>query len=187
MELRFEENRRIACAVLAVCVLLGVFAFGGGALSRERSRAIKVFNEGTDSTLVSRHSMDAYLDSAADAARIMASEAELLLGGTPETGRIAEEADTLVDDSAGLDARYQAYAALKGDVEHLYSGAYGAASAEAFKNFKLAYDDFWGYDDLIARDEYHGLARSYNELISGFPGGVVAAVTGQGALNTFGG
>ena len=40
---------------------------------------------------------------------------------------------------------------------------------------------------MIGRDEYHKLAKSYNGLISGFPGGVVATLTGQGNLNTFGG
>jgi hypothetical protein len=44
-----------------------------------------------------------------------------------------------------------------------------------------------GKKDLIDRDEYHKLAKGYNDLISGFPGGVVAGITRQGALDTFGG
>ena len=40
---------------------------------------------------------------------------------------------------------------------------------------------------MIKYDDYSKLAAKYNDLVSGFPGGIVAKVTGQGALNTFGG
>ena len=100
---------------------------------------------------------------------------------------MAECAKTLSDDAAGQSARYQAYAALKVDVESLYNSMYAAVGGDDFKNFKLAYDDFWGDDDLMRHDAYPALARGYNRTIGGFPGALVAGVTGATALETFGG
>ena len=185
--MRLNENRKLACVVLAVCVLLSVFALGGGALGRERRRVMKVFNDGTDASLATRHSMDAYLDAAGESAGIMANEAEARMGESDLGNSALQNASVIGDDAAALDARFKAYTDLKGQVEKLYNNMYSAVSTEDFRNFKLAYDDFWGYDDMLGRDEYHKLAKSYNSLISGFPGGVVATLTGQGTLNTFGG
>lgn len=187
MGMRLNENRKLACIVLAVCVLLSVFAFGGGALGRERKRAIKVFNDGADTFLATRHSMDAYLDGAGESAGIMANESETHTGAGELVDATLANARLIGDDSASLDARFKAYTELKGQVEKLYNSMYTAVSSEEFRSFKLAYDDFWGYDDMLGRDEYHKLAKRYNELISGFPGGAVATLTGQGSLNTFGG
>ena len=117
----------------------------------------------------------------------MAGEAEIILGQTQLTESVSAGAAQVANDAIGVNARYDAYAALKADVEKLYSAAKAQADDAAFRDFKLAYDDFWGYDDMIGRDEYHKLAKGYNNLISGFPGGVVATLPGQGGLNTFGG
>lgn len=185
--MRLDENRKVAWAVLAVCVLVSVFLMGGGALGRERSRVMKVFNDGTDASTDIRYSMDAYLDNAGEAASIMANEAELHLGQSDLTDGALKNAALIGQDGAALDARYDAYVDLKGQVEKLYNNLYGAIGTEDFRNFKLAYDDFWGYDDMLGRDGYHKLAKDYNALISGFPGGAVASLTGKGALNTFGG
>ena len=184
--MRLTENRTLACAVLVICILVSVFAFGGGALSRERARVLKVFNEGTDSTLNVRHSMDAYLDSAAESAQIMASEAAVYQPDNQKADSVARSAEVLGDDSAGPDARYEAFSSLKTDIEKLYSDLKTNLSDDSFRDFKLAYDDFWGAADLIKRDEYHQLAAKYNDMISGFPGSVVAGITGNGTLNTFG-
>ena len=185
--MRLDENRKLACVVLAVCVLLSVFVLGGGALGRERRRVMKVFNDGTDASLATRHSMDAYLDAAGESAGIMANEAEARMGESDLGNSALQNASVIGDDAATLDARFKAYTDLKGQVEKLYNNMYSAVSGDEFKNFKLAYDDFWGYDDMIGRDEYHKLAKGYNDLISGFPGGLVATLTRQGSLNTFGG
>ena len=41
-------NRRLACAALAVCVLLSVFGLGGAELARTRKNALRVFDETID-------------------------------------------------------------------------------------------------------------------------------------------
>ena len=184
--MRFSENRTIAFIVLAACVLVSVFGLGGMGLSRERNKVLAVYDRGTDTTLSTRHSMDAYLDSAAESAQLMVSEAQLHMSASATIENVDTLAQT-VAASEDTNERYEAYSALKTAVDKLYNSMYEAAKGDAFKDFKVAYDDFWGYDDMIRHDDYSKLAAGYNSLISGFPGGVVAGITGQGALNTFGG
>ena len=186
--MRLSENRRIAVIVLVVCILVSVFGLGGIGLARERGKVLQQFREGTDTTLATRHSVDAYLASAQESAKLMTAEAALLKVSDELTGNVETLAAQATDAKASLDERYTAYVSLKDAVEKLYNGAVEATKSEgSIDDFKFAYDDFWGYDDMIERDEYHQLARGYNKLASGFPAGLVAAVTGQGALNTFGG
>ena len=185
--MRIDENRTLAWAVLAVCVAVSVFLLGGSSLGRERSKVMKVFNDGANASLSTRHSMDAYLDAAGEKATIMAGEGEIYLGASDLTAQTTANAALVGQDAADLTVRSRAYSELKGQVEQLYNQLYAKVSKDEFKNFKLAYDDFWGQDDLLKRDDYHKLAKDYNNLISGFPGGMVAGITRQGALDTFGG
>ena len=185
--MRIDENRTLAWAVLAVCVVVSVFLLGGSSLGRERTKVVKVFNDGVNTSLSTRHSMDAYLDGAGQSATIMAGEAKIYLGESELIGQTLSNAALVGQDAADLAVRSRAYTELKGEVEQLYNDLYGAVSEDQFKNFKLSYKDFWGQDDLLKRDDYHKLAKGYNDLISGFPGGMVAGITRQGALDTFGG
>ena len=184
--MRFSENRTIAFIVLAACVLVSVFGLGGMGLSRERNKVLAVYDRGTDASLSTRHSMDAYLDSAAESAQLMVSEAQLHMDASATIDNVESLAQT-VATSADTNERYEAYSSLKTAVDKLYNAMYEAAKGDAFTNFKVAYDDFWGFDDMIRHDDYSKLAAGYNGLISGFPGGLVAGITGQGKLNTFGG
>ena len=184
--MRLSENRTVAWIVLAACVLASVFGLGGMGLSRERNKVLAVYDRGDDPSMSTRHSMDAYLDSAAESAQLMASEAGIHMGGSATIDKVSELAETVAtaDDT---NARYEAYSALKTAVDKLYNAMYEAAKGDAFTNFKVAYDDFWGYDDMIRHDSYSKLAAGYNSLIGGFPAGLIAGITGQGELNTFGG
>ncbi len=184
--MRFSENRKVAFAVLAVCVLASVFGLGGMGLARERANVLKVYDRGTDTTLSTRHSVDAYLDDAAENARLMASEAGLHIEGGQVIDTVAQLADRVAGE-ADTNARYEAYTSLKTAVDKLYDAMYGKVSDADFKNFKVAYDNFWEDVNKIKYDDYPKLAAQYNELTSAFPGSIVASVTGQGALNTFGG
>ena len=185
--MKFSENRTIAFIVLAACVLGSVFGLGSMGLARERNKVLAVFDAGTDPSLPRRHIMDAYLDSASERALVMAGEYEIYLGESQLTKDVTSEAEALADDPIGVDARYAAYSKIKPHVEQMYNKLYGDVDSTQFRNFKLAYDDFKGYTDMIERDDYHALAKGYNGLVSGFPGGIVASLTGQGALNPFGG
>ncbi|MDO4865441.1 MAG: hypothetical protein Q4C10_02715 [Clostridia bacterium] len=182
--MRFSENRKVAVVVLAVCVLVSIFGFGSIGLARERAKVLTVYDRGADTSLSTRHSMDAYLDSAAENARLMVSEARLHMEDSPVIDKVEELADALASEES-IDARYEAYVAMKTAVDSLYDAMYRAVQGSDFTNFKVAYDDFWGCDDLIRHDEYHGLAARFNRLVAGFPGSLVAGISGQGALNTF--
>lgn len=184
--MRFSENRKVAFAVLAVCVLVSVFGLGGIGLARERGKVLAVYDRGADTTLSTRHSVDAYLDSAAENASLMASEAGLHMEASPAIENVAQLAENVAKE-ADTNARFAAYDALKSAVDKLYDAMYGAVSGSDFTNFKVAYDNFWENVNMIKYDDYSKLAASYNDLIGGFPGALVAKLTGQGALNTFGG
>ena len=184
--MRFSENRVVAFAVLAVCVLVSVFGFGGMGLARERGKVLQVYDRGADTSLSTRHSVDAYLDSAAENAKLMASEAALHMDASPAIDTVAQLAEQVAAE-ADTNARFKAYDALKSAVDKLYDAAYSTVKGSDFTNFKVAYDNFWESVNMIKYDDYGKKAASYNDLISGFPGGVVAGITGQGALNTFGG
>ena len=182
--MRFSENRKVAVVVLAVCVLVSVFGLGGMGLARERGKVLTVYDRGADTSLSTRHSMDAYLDSAAENARLMVSEARLHMGDSQVIDKVEQLAETLAS-AESIDARYEAYVEIKTAVDSLYDAMYRAVQGSDFTNFKVAYDDFWGCDDLIRHDEYHDLAAKYNRVVAGFPGSLVAGITGQGALNPF--
>lgn len=183
--MRLSENRKIAWCVLVLCVLVTIFLLGGMSLARERSDAIKMFEEGSDASLSIRHSMDAYLDASADAAVLMAAESELHGVDAMLVESVRSLAEKITDGE--IEARYSAYTELKTKIDQLYNKVYDAADDSSFSEFKIAYDDFWGFEDMIGRDDYHKTARDFNRLIGGFPGKFIAGVMGQDALNTFGG
>ena len=114
--MRISENRKLAYAVLVLCIVISIFALGGSAMVRARSQALDVFETGTDPSLSIRHSMDAYLESAADAAKLMVSEAELQQGASELSNSISNLADQ-VRDNEDMDARYEAYSQLKTEVD----------------------------------------------------------------------
>ena len=181
-----SENRKLAWAVLAACVLGSVVGLGGNHLVRERDKVVDIFYEGTEKG-TTRESMDAYLDRAADCAQVMANEAQLHFGAdnVPAAQMLAALGDFGDDD--GLDARYAAYTTLQSLSDQLYNLFYADGVADADRvNFKRAYDDFWGADKFVRRDAYRALARDFNESLEGFPAGAVAGLLGVDELNSFG-
>ena len=184
--MRFSENRTMALVVLVVCVLASVFGLGGMGLARERGKVLTVYDRGADTSLSTRHSVDAYLDSAAENAALMASEAGLHMEASQVIDNVAQLGEKVASE-ADTNARFEAYNALKTAVDKLYDAMYNAVDRADFTNFKVAYDNFWENVNMIKYDDYSKLAANYNDLIGGFPGGLVARLTGQGALNTFGG
>ena len=155
--MRFSENRRIAFVVLAVCVLGSIFGLGGMGLARERSAVMTVYDRGADTSLSTRHSMDAYLDDAAENARLIASEAGLHMESSPAIDAVAELAEKVASE-ADTNARYEAYSSLKTAVDKLYDAMYGSVSGSDFTNFKVAYDNFWEDVNKIKYDDYSKLA-----------------------------
>ncbi len=196
--MRFSENRTIAWVVLAVCVLTSVFGFGGMGLARERGKVLDVYENGTHKAGESdsaRESVDAYLDDAAESARLAASEARISLGENARIDAVFELSEKLATEKS-LDARYETYLSIQNKLDdvydllmtelHLQSEEELTENAKS-KKFMTEYYHFRQSINKVKYDDYAKYAYAYNSLIKGFPGSVVAAITGQGAMNTFGG
>ena len=183
----FNENRPLAWAVLAACVLGSVFGLGGSSLARECDRVVDYFYDGAETTATTRSSMDAYLDRAAECAQVMASEVQLHLGA--DDANAQKMLDALADfgDDDGLDARYAAYQTLQGLSDQLYNEMYAAPLSDADRRlFKQAYDDFWGCDKYVRIDPYRSMAAEFNRELKGFPASVAAAIWNVDEINSFG-
>ena len=178
-------NRRLACAVLAVCVLLSVFGLGGAELARTRKNALRVFDEGIDTSFAVRMSVDAYLENSANYAREMAEEYRLRVGSAWDgQAKIADEAEKILSGEPGQ--RLNDYRALVADVESLYTDFHAAVTDEdASRDFDRAYKNFKSEHNKIQYDEYHSLARDYNSEASGFPAGAVAGLWNLSELDPF--
>ena len=185
--MRFSENRRLAGAVLAVCVLGSIFGMGGAAIARDRNRALDVFQNGTEKQQTQRFCMDAYLDRSVECAQVMAYEAQLLLGDdNADAARLLELTDSF--DDADIAEKYARYQQMQTCSELLDNAIYGSQHANAKRaNFKQAYDDFWGSDKLIRKDPYRSMAASFNDEMKGFPASAAAKLWGVEELETFGG
>ena len=185
--MKFLENRRIAWAVYAVCAVVSVFCLGGVRMRSDQAKIDAVYYEGTDTALSSRHSMDAYLDRAADAAGILAQEGALYLGAEDSqcflTNRLAQE----VREAESISERYDHYLALIDSVESLYTALEGEnLSEKQMVNASMAYGDFKGAVNLVKNDQYHQLAANYNKDTSGFPAGLIRDMFGLEERNTYG-
>lgn len=184
--MRFTENRPVAWAVLAVCVLGSIVGFGGGSVAKDRADLIDLFNRGTNAGSTTIESMDAYLDKSANQASVMANEALMLLGND---NAVAQEMLSLVDtvsSGSDLDARYEAYLTLQKDSDALYNVIYEQFDNAQKKNFKMAYDDFWEQEKFIKRDEYRSKAAEFNNELKGFPADLITSIRGVKQLNSFG-
>lgn len=186
--MRLIENRPVAWAVLAICIVGSIIGLGGGSLVRERDHVMDVFFNGTEKQETARYSMDAYLDRAAECAMVMAGEVQLHLGGDHPAAASAMEALSFFGDDDDLDERYEAYVRLQQDSDAMYNAMYSAQLTDQQRvNFKRAYDDFWGSDKYIRKDTYRELASEFNAGLKGFPAGLIADIMGVDALNSFGG
>ena len=181
--MRFIENRRIAWIVLIVCVLSSVILMGGGGLSVARKDAEKMFMSGEYATGV-RYSMDAYLDTSAESARMLAETAKLYVTDTDTIASVFTSADVL-EKTDDINARYPLYKDLAAAVESLYTQLI-AAGAEEETDVLISYGNFKGAADRMERDPYHELARNFNEDLSSFPASLLGGLFGVEKLDTYG-
>ena len=183
--MRCVENRALAWVVLVVCALASILLLGGGALRNERYDVLVVFSEGTDTSLSTQHSMDAYLDRAAERANMLCEQAVKLKADDQLIAAVRESADAVLKLSE-LEVRHQAYAELTPKVEALYTALERDNLESALVDAKLAYRDFKSAVSLIQNDQYPVLAKRFNEKLMGFPAALIAKLNGVEPLNTFG-
>lgn len=182
--MKLLNNRRFACAVLVVCVLGSVVGLGGNSLAAQRREAVRVFNEGVDTSFAVRFSMDAYLENCADYARTMAEEFRLHVDGNDENAAKALELAAQVAQEEEMTARRAAYESLRGVVETLYTDFQGVSEADS-QAFLRAYSNFQGEVSKLGYDEYHAVAEKFNQAREGFPAGAVASIWGLEPLDSF--
>ena len=186
--MQFKENRTLTWAVLGVCALGSIFGLGGHTLAQDRNEVLNLFYRGSDTTLTTRHSMDAYLDRASECATVMGSEAQLLLGADNATAQEMIDLSGAVSDGDDTNARYEAYCTLQKDADVLYNAVYAADLSDSQRvSFKKAYDDFWGSDKYITKDSYRTRASEFNGELSGFPASMAAKLWNVDQMNSFGG
>ncbi len=186
--MHLKENRALAWAVFGVCALGSIFGLGGHTLAQDRDEVLSLFYRGQDTTLTTRHSMDAYLDRAAECATVMGSEAQLLLGADNATAQEMIDLSDTISDGDDTNTRYEAYCALQKDADALYNAVYAADFSDAQRvSFKQAYDDFWGSDKYITKDSYRTQASEFNGELSGFPASLAAEIWNVDQMNSFGG
>lgn len=183
--MRFVENRALAWVVFAACALASVLLLGGGALRNERYDVLVVYSEGTDTSLSTHHSIDAYLDRAAERANMLCEVAAKLSADEQLIAAVRERADE-VAKLAELNMRHQAYAELAPKIEALYTALERDNSESALVDAKLAYRDYKSAISLIQNDQYPVLAKRFNEKLSPFPANLIAKLGGVEPLNTFG-
>lgn len=183
--MRFVENRKLAVIVLIICVLISIFGFGGGALKNERYDVQMVFSEGTDTSLSTRHSLDAYLDRAAERANMLAEQGDKFAADADLVAAVRKHVENL-SASDGLDERHKAYTELRPAVEKLFTALEQDYSDTEIVDAKLAYNDFKGAVNLIQNDQYPALASKFNEKLNAFPASFIGGLFGVEPLNTFG-
>lgn len=182
--MRLTENRRIAAAVLLACVLLSVFALGGWKLEKKQAALGDLFVLGSETDLATRHSMDAYLDRAADAADDLAQEAKQYAVDGTLIDDVLKYAEAL-GKTDGMNGRYEPYAGLADAVENLFSALQAAGAGDAV-NVKTAYGDFTSAQSLLKYDAYHAEANAYNKVVGAFPANVIGALWGVKEAETYG-
>lgn len=179
------SSRKVASGVLALSVFVSVFGFGGGALAGKRREAMRVFDEGTDTTLAVRFSMDAYLENCAAYARTMAEETRLRVSSDAKAAERALELCDIVADGE-IAARESAYAELCGCVEQMFTDFHASVDSESERRtFDRAYDDYQAEVSKISYDGYHSLARDFNRLRDQMPAKWVAGLYQLDELETF--
>ena len=183
--MKLLTNRRLATGVLAVCVFGSVFGLGGNCLNQERKKAQNVFEVGTDTSFATTLSVSAYLTNSAAYARTMLEEYKLRTGSAWENQdqmQTAMENIVLGTPSERLDD----YQALVADVESLYTDFHLNVTEDALvTDFDKAYKGFKSENNKIGYDEYHQLARAFNEDAEGFPAGLVAGLWHLTELDPF--
>jgi hypothetical protein len=179
------KNRKFACVVLAVCILSSIFLLGGGALRNDRHDVLAVYTEGTDTSLSTRHSMDAYLDRAAERANMLAEQATKL-GADDALVQAVREGAAAVASKEQLAERHEAYAELTAKVETLYTALERDNIEGRLVDAKFAYSEYKGAVSLIQNDQYPAIASRFNDKLRGFPANLIAGLFGVEPLNTFG-
>lgn len=182
--MHLKENRKLAAVVLLACAFFSVFFAGGMKLRAKEASLNDLFVLGSETQLASRHSMDAYLDRAQEAADSLAQEAKRYPIETALIDEVFKHAAVL-GEADGMNGRVMPYVSLTEAVENLYSALQAAGAGEEV-NVKMAYGDYTAAQSLLKYDAYHAEAAQHNKVIGAFPANVIAGIWGVNHAETYG-
>ena len=179
--MRITENRALAAAVCVICALVSIFGIGGMKLKGEYDDVIYEFVDAGDE----RHNIEAYLDRCTGYADELANESMQYLDNDETAQAVLDYSDALNAKNGPGNDRYADFEALTDSVELLYSKLQEAGKADE-PEIEIAYGDYKSACDLIKRDDYYEEAAVYNDMVSGFPAGMIASMWGVGSADSFG-
>ena len=185
MKAKINENRPLACIVLALVILLSIILGGGGALRDVRAQALDVFHYGVngDSLCIYRDLM-ARVDCAYNLADTAARYDSIPQENIDKVVEAAEKLDKT--DDSDISALNAADDALDRAVESLYTGVENAHLSDADATYALSqYKEFTSRGLTISRDGYNGYAEAFNEMLGAFPASLVGMLSGVRELPLF--
>lgn len=181
------RKRPAAALALAVLALVSVFSIGGVRLKGVRSRTARIYTSQQDEY---GHSIQGDFAAQTDAAASLIRVAGNHLGEEDADVQAAQAALDSWNAEADADhpeVQYACNTALKGAVDLLYTAAADTADAKTKGQLDDLYDSFTSAQATIERAAagYNTQAEAYNEMISGFPAGILAGLWDAGPLQTF--
>ncbi len=182
------QKRSVACALLAVMVLTGVFGIGGAKLRAYRSSTEMLYVMAADRYGVS---IVDELDAALSAAQSITDLCAAQLGEEDAGVAAAREAIALRRDGldgAGPAAAYRANLALQSAIGYLYNAVRHEIdpSDTAGQALQGQWSDFTAHQERITRSGYNEAAAEYNRAAGAFPANLIGALWGAGKVERFG-
>lgn len=181
------KKRPTALAVLAVAVLASVFGIGGAQLKGQWNKTSEIYTDQIDKY---GNGIQQDLSAQADDAANLIRAAAAVVG---ESDTNLQEAQTALEnwneaaDRKNANEQYTLNQQLYSAIDALYTAAADEADTKAKSQLTDLYDSFVSTQMILDRETaaYNKEADSYRKLVSGFPGGLQAALWGVGDIPTF--
>lgn len=171
-----KENRKLALAVLAVCVLISVFAFGGIALGREHGKVETVYTTGA---LNDGLSVKTFLTERGTEALKLAAIGAVYLGEDDADVKALQEAAEQINEATGIAERL----AFSRNIENAQSMVYeklqkAGLSDEDAREVRVYDRNITSAGQKMANDVFFENAASFNKTLRGFPANLISGLTG---------
>lgn len=177
--MRFWENRRIACAVLVVCIIASLLV-GSGALITQRTALVTQYNASTFSISAE------LLEMRSNAVRLQGIASKYAAADRDLISAL-NNAVSALDAAKDVQAQYQASLLLQSAVEGCYSNLTALALSSAdTSDARYAYKNFSSAQLRISHDSYNELAAAFNAQLAQFPANVLGTLRGVKPLQLFG-
>lgn len=175
--MKLFENKGISIVLMAALILAGTWLGGWRSLGSLYSKVEDVFFVGEDRDGIC---IENDLSERAAAAGNMVTIARKYLGDSPEVQALSEAASALTATGRNRDisARLSANQTLDTAMSALYQRLETETLSDQDEKYRQRlYADFNSRNDTISHDPYNQYAQEYNQVLSGFPAGLLASLT----------